>query len=313
MIKNWTKTEFEQEAYKMLYNNSIVFLKDGIERLVNKDRGDEDLIDHDLLALTCTSFQISLELAIKALIIERDGIRCILNSKQQKLGDEEIESLLKENKLNTLDFEAQKNFIKSKNYIQDLSRDEFNVIEEFQLYRNRIVHFSFKFCEGDLFDLKYDIIYYLIHVIFKVLLSRKHQDEKPSEFLEYSLGSPLHKRLMHYPPYVYAMEKLARDNSDQVFKCIVCNNRTFSQDEDYCYCCNFSTELYSMIDCDYCGAKRSVIYDNLDIELNNNEMKGLCLNCDNDGIVFQCPKCGEAHNIETRFESVCTHNKCINE
>jgi hypothetical protein len=66
-----------------------------------------------------------------------------------------------------------------------------------------------------------------------------------------------------------------------------------------------------MIDCDYCKTKRSVIYDNLNIALNNNETKGLCLNCDNDGIIFECPKCGLAHNIETKFEGVCNKDNCI--
>lgn len=298
-------TEFEKEAYKQLYNNAIVFLKDGIERLVNKDKGNEDYIDHDLLTLTCSSFQISLELAIKALIIERAGIRSTLNNKQQTLSDSEIEKLFKENKLKTLDFDVQKNFIKSKNYIQDLEKDDFETIDEFQVYRNRIVHFSYKFYEGDLFDLKYDIIYYLIHVIFKVLLSKRHQDERPSEFLEYTLGGDLHKKLIKYPPYVYAMERLAKENSKKVFTCIVCNNRTLSQEEDYCYCCNFISYDFTMINCDYCKEKRSVIYDNLNIRLNHNEARGLCLNCGEDGIIYECPECGFAYNIETNYRDKC--------
>ncbi len=224
-------TDFEKEAYKQLYDNAIVFLKDGIERLVNKDNGDDDYIEHDLLTLTCSSFQISLELAIKALIIERTGIGSILNKRQQILSDDEIEELFKENKLKTLDFDMQKNFIKTRNFIQDLDKDDFETIDEFQVYRNRIVHFSYKFYEGDLFDLKYDIIYYLIHIIFKVLLSDRHQDEKPSEFLQYRLGEDLHRKLINYSPYIYAMERLAKENSYMVFKCIVCNNRTLSQDE----------------------------------------------------------------------------------
>ncbi|HCE56778.1 MAG TPA: hypothetical protein DER09_03015 [Prolixibacteraceae bacterium] len=298
-------TDFEKEAYKQLYNNAIVFLKDGIERLVNKDNGDEDYIDHDLLTLTCSSFQISLELAIKALIIEQAGIRCILNKKQQNLSDAEIKQLFIENNLSTLDFDVQKNFIRSKNYIQDLEKDDFKTIDEFQVYRNRIVHFSYKFYEGDLFDFKYDIIYYLIHIIFKVLLSKKHQHEKPSEFLEYKLGSELHKKLINYKPYVYAMEKLAIVNSHKVFTCIVCNNKTLSQDEDYCYCCNFVTHEFTLINCDYCNEKWSVIYDNLNIKLSNNEAKGLCLNCGEDGIIYECPDCGLAYNIETNYREKC--------
>ena len=88
-------TKFEKEAYKQLYNNSVLFLKDGIERLVNKDNGEDDYIERNLLTLTCTSFQISLELAIKSLIIERSGIRQVVTKKQQNLTDSEIEKLFK--------------------------------------------------------------------------------------------------------------------------------------------------------------------------------------------------------------------------
>lgn len=242
-------TEYEKEAYLQLYNNAVLFLKDGIERLVNKDNGESDFIEHDLLTLTCASFQISLELAIKSLIIEREGIRMIISKNQQCLADEEVEKLFKENKLKTLDFDIQKNFIKSRNFIEDLSKDDFQTIDEFQTYRNRIVHFSYKFYDGDIFDFKYDLIYYLIRIIFKVLQSKKHQDEKPSEFLEHTLGNELHKKLIQYTPYVCAMKRLAEENSRKVFDCIVCNNRTYNQDEDYCYCCNFIGEPYNMIDC----------------------------------------------------------------
>lgn len=308
-------TIFEKEAYKQLYNNSVLFLKDGIERLVNEDNGDDDYINYDLLTLTCASFQISLELAIKSLIIERAGIRKIINKKQQNLTDSEIEKLFKSNDLKTLDFDIQKNFIKSKNFIEDLTKEDFDTIDEFQTYRNRIVHFSYNFYDGDLFDLKYDLIYYLIRVIFKVLQSKRHQDEKPSEFLEHTLGDKLHKKIISYTPYIYAMKRLAEEYSSKVFDCIVCNNRTYSQDEDYCYCCNFLGESYNMIDCDYCKEKRCVIYDNLNIHLNQNEARGLCLNCGEDGIIYQCPKCESTYNMETNMGNgrLCDNTRCANE
>lgn len=305
-------TEFEKKVYEQLYANSIVFLKDGIERLVNNDNGDIDFIENDLLSLTCTSFQISIELAIKALIIERSGIKKIIETKYHSLTDTEIEQRFINNDLKSLEFDTQKNFIKSNNFIEDLTKDDFKTIDEFQKYRNRIVHFTYNFANSDLYDLKYDMIYYLIQIIFKILLSKKHQDEKPSEFLQFTLGAGLHKKLINYKPYVSAMERSAKENSSKVFNCIVCNNRTFSKDEDYCYCCNFLSENFTLINCDYCKEKESVIYDNLNIYLNQNTAKGLCLNCDNDGIIFECPECKKAHNIETNFEKMCTNEKCIN-
>lgn len=305
--------QLHKEVYQKLFNNSIVFLKDGIERLVNKDNGDNDLIEPDLLILTCTSFQISIELAIKALIVVNEGIKGIINNKQQNLTDNKIEALFIENRIKTSEFDKLKNFVKSKNFIQNLTKDDFRIISEFQNYRNKIVHFSYEFQDGDLFDLKYDIVYYMIHIIFKILLNKNNQDTKPSEFLEYKIGSSLHKSLINYTPYIDAMEKIAGKNSEKVFKCIGCNNRTYSQDDEYCYCCNFISEDFTLIDCDYCKEKKSVIYDNLNIELNNNTARGLCLNCDNDGIIFQCPLCGFSYNIETKIGNYCTNEKCMNE
>ncbi|MFT5821860.1 MAG: hypothetical protein ACI8ZM_003116 [Crocinitomix sp.] len=307
------RSKFEDKIYEKVYENSIVFLKDGINRLVNEDTSNSDHIKHDLLMLTCTSFQISIELAIKALIIERAGIKNILHTKHQSLSIIEIEKLFLTNKLTTRKFEEQKNFIKSKNFIEGLNRDDFKKITEFQDYRNKIVHFSYNFEAGDFFDLKYDLISYLIHIIFKILLSKKHEDIKPSAFLANKLGKDLLDGLIHYVPYVQEMEKLATYLSEKVFKCIDCYNRTYSQDEEYCYCCNFIGVDYTLINCDYCHEKESVIYDNLNIRLNNNMMRGLCLNCDRDSIIFKCHKCQNAHNIEMQFEGVCTNEKCINE
>lgn len=306
-------TEFEKKVYNQLYASSIIFLKDGIERLVNKDNGDIDVIDNDLLSLTCTSFQISIELAIKALIIERSGLKNVIEKKYHLLSEEEIELKFLNNELKSLEFEMQKNFVKKNQFIQDLTKNDYKIIDSFQKYRNRIVHFTYNFDDADLNALKHDMIYYMIQIIFKILLSKKHQDERPSEFLEYTLGRGLHKQLISYRPYVSAMEKLAKANSPVVLNCIICFNRTLSQYEEYCYCCNFLTEGFTLIDCDYCKVKKSVIYDNLNIALNDNTARGECLNCGNDGIIFECPECGKAHNIETNFDNEkCSNEECLN-
>jgi hypothetical protein len=300
-------TSFEEETYKRLYNNSVTFLKDGIKRLIREDDADEDFIENDLLTLTCISFQISIELAIRALLIENEGIRSILKPEFRILSNEEIENLFKENKLKTLDFDSQKKRLKSKNYIAELDKGDFKIIDEFQLYRNRIVHFSYTFNKSDLFDLKEDILYYLIHIIFKILPSEK-QGMKPSEVLEFYLGNDLHDQLIIYKPYVQAMQKLAQLNSVKVYNCIVCKNRTFGVEEEYCYCCNFYSELFNLIKCEHCQEQSSVIFDNLNIKLNNNLAHGLCLNCDKDGTIYQCPECDFAYDIEICFEKECNCN-----
>lgn len=102
----------EEKVYKSLYENAIVFLKDGIQRLVVNDNDKEDKISHELLILSCTSFQISLELALKALIIKNTGLDNILKKEQRGLSINDYESLISDNKLKTNNFETLKNYAK---------------------------------------------------------------------------------------------------------------------------------------------------------------------------------------------------------
>ncbi len=101
------------------------------------------------------------------------------------------------------------------------------------------------------------------------------------------------------------MEQYAAKNANPVWTCIGCFHRAYSPALDLCYCCGYETLTgYRRVDCGYCGTKDSVIYDNLDIhnEGNHHMMRGFCLNCEENTEVFECPLCGEAHDITKNFE-----------
>ena len=154
----------------------------------------------------------------------------------------------------------------------------------------------------------------MIHVILKILLHGKNSEEKPSEFLEYILGLKLHQKLIKYTPYIYAMEDLVKEVAlfpDKILRCIICHNRTLIQYGEYCYCCNFEYESLRFINCDYCKEESTVLYDHLNIKSNQNMARGLCLYCENDGVIFKCPQCESEHNIETNFSNVCTSDYCM--
>ena len=112
------------------------------------------------------------------------------------------------------------------------------------------------------------------------------------------------------------MEQYAAKMADPVWTCIGCFHRIYSPEFDYCYCCGYETLAgYRRVDCGCCGTKDSVIYDNLDIhnEGNHHMMRGFCLNCEEDTDVFECPVCGEAHDITKNFErDYCDINHCVN-
>lgn len=59
----------------------------------------------------------------------------------------------------------------------------------------------------------------------------------------------------------------------------------------------------------YCG-EEMVICDAVNIEYNNNYIRGYCLNCDNDTTVYKCPKCGQFINAELFDKTKCHEGFC---
>lgn len=304
-------TPDEQKIHTDLMHNSFVFFKDFIDRLTNNDNPDDDRISKELVILSVSSLQISLELALKAVVIKKLGLINLLNSNYITKTNEDLFLAFQNNSLKTKQFEQIKIFAKNNDLICTLSEDDYETITEFQRYRKGIVHFSFIFQEGDYFDLKYDITYFVVNILIKVLCAG--DDEiKPSEFLEYQLGTSYHKKLINYRPYIEAMERIAKERSEKIFSCISCNNRTYSKEEEYCYCCNFYGEYHSFRNCEFCNEKASMIYDGLNLESNNFTARAQCLNCHQDTIVFVCPDCEISYNLETteNYGKICSLGTC---
>lgn len=281
--------DYENEIYKKVYQNSIIFLKDGIHRLINQDDINKETIDYELLILTCTSFQISLELAMNALLIEKKGLSSIIPSTVEST---KLIRQFKNNKLKTKSFEDIKKIIKKEKYVEDFNKEHYNIISKFQKYRNKIVHFSYNFKEEEVKLLRDEILFYLIYIIVKIL---EKKTDRPSEFFEYILGGKLHSEIIKYQPYINAMKTLAEMEGGDIFKCIICSNRTFNSNERYCYCCNFYGDLFNMVKCNVCKKENAVIYDNMNIEYNDNKVYGTCMNCDSRFLVYECPKCDKIY------------------
>lgn len=300
--------KLEVEVTDYLYNQSIVFLQESLYKLLADDN---DAISFNKnITLACVSLQVSLELAIKSLIVRKLGLRGIISNGQKKLTDDEIIDRYYNNRIKTADFDVLKNCVKSNNFVERLNKSDFKIIDDFQLYRNKIFHFVYNFNNNEHKKLESNILYYLLNIVLRIL-SELVLEDIPSMLLENILGHSLMNKLIKYEPYRFAMETLVKDSSDKVYSCIFCNARTMVSDQELCYCCNMDYGVYTMTDCSYCNEKGSVIYDNLNIDANGYSSKGLCLNCDEDSIIFECPKCGIAYNIEA--EIGCTLDKCLNE
>lgn len=307
-------TAFEQKIFDAVTDNAFLFLKEALGRLLERDAKGSGKIEKELLTLTCAELQIALELAVRAVVIRKDGIKGVLKIDQKELGEADIIRHYQNKTLKVEDFEKLKNHLK-KHGGTSLKKKEFDEIERFQLYRNKIVHFACEFSDDDLQTLRDDILYYIVHVIL-VLLSEETTGETPAEYLQSKLGSEFYNKVKAYTPYVTAMERYAAKMADPVWTCIGCFHRTYSPKDDYCYICGYETLAgYRRVDCGACGTKDSVIYDNWDIhnEGNHHTMRGMCLNCEEDTYVFECPVCGEAHDITKIFErEYCDEKHCVN-
>ena len=282
--------------------------------MLDKDIYGFGKIDNDLLTITCAELQISLELAVRATLVQLHGIKCVVKADQKQLTNNELIALYSNNALKVEDFEKQKNLLKSDSRCR-LKKAEYKEIERFQVYRNKIVHFTCDFTSQELSNLRDDVLYYIVHVIL-VLLGDATTGETPSEFLQSKLGSKKYDRIKHYKPYVGAMERYARKNAGTVWTCVGCSNRTYTPEEDYCFCCGYETlSGYRRTDCGSCGTKDSVIYDNWDIhnEGNHHTMTGFCMDCEEHTIVFECPECGVAHDVLLNHTGTyCSEGCCVN-
>lgn len=307
-------TLFEKKIYDTLINNAFLFLSETLNRLLDSDPKGEGRMDVNLITLTCAELQISLELAIRATLIKSKGLKCILKSDQSGLPEEKIKVLYSQNLLKVTEFDKQKKYLKSQN-ISRLSKEEFKEIDRFQVYRNKIVHFSCEFSETQLEELRDEVLYYVVHVVL-VLIADTSTGETPAEFLQSKLGFDFYKKVLAYKPYVKAMEKFAAKNANPVWTCIGCFHRTYSPELDFCYCCGYETLAnYRRVDCGSCGTKGSVIYDNLNIHIEGNHhmMRGFCMNCEEYTDVIECPVCGEAHDIIKNIErDYCDLYHCVN-
>lgn len=304
----------ETKIKDVLEKNAIIFFKDFIDRITSRDNGNIDSISDELVILSISSLQISMELAMKSALIEHSGLYELIYSNNDVHRSKTHQELLlqfENNRLKTLNFENVKNYIKANDVIPTLEEEDFEIINDFQRYRNGMVHFSYKFSTGDYYDLKYDIIYFAVNSLIKVLYFR-NDELKPSEFLEYKIGRPHFEKLRTYKPYLFAMEKLAKNNSEVVLDCFFCYNNTYAQEKDYCYFCNIDYECYEFINCGFCDGKSTMIYDHLNLELNSNNAKGYCLSCKTDAILFSCPKCEEVYNTESEhYSKICSSERCL--
>lgn len=304
-------TEFESKLIEMIRRNALLFLERGVRLLTDND---ESAIG-DRIVLACADIQIALELSLRVFLIRGNGLRYIVDSKRREAPTEaELISLYEGNRLKVTEFDALKNSLRaSRNPIFD--KDDFKIIDRFQLYRNKIVHFCCHIGEGELSELHDDLLYYVVQIVLRLLLE-DFEDKTPAEYFEELLGHDFFNLLWNSQGYEKAVMKLASERSSRVGICPICDKATYDMDGEICYFCN--TSLLGAIgrtDCRACGGKGSVVYDILNIHLdgNHHSMPGFCQKCEAKPLIFECPQCGQSHWMYTdKYDWMCDEGHCAN-
>ena len=183
---------FEKKLYKTVVHNSLLFLEDGVKRMV--ENGGRSL--EDMLVLSCSNIQISLELAMRAYVLREKGLGNILdNSQRDKYTDEEKEQLYLDNRLKVVEFDSLKNQLKGKEF-SVFKKEDFKIIDEFQILRNKIVHFCCSLEETELDALRERLMYYVVRVVLCLIYDR-FEEKRPAEYFEELLGWDFYRTLIN--------------------------------------------------------------------------------------------------------------------
>ena len=108
------------------------------------------------------------------------------------------------------------------------------------------------------------------------------------------------------------MQKLASTFTGFNYYCPECNQKAYSPVNNLCYCCNLKYEdAIEYTNCIVCNENESIIFDPLNIAINNHVLNGLCLQCDTKVLVHKCPKCKNTYSFFEKEElTKCTPEKC---
>ncbi|QBA19750.1 hypothetical protein EU348_00640 [Chryseobacterium indologenes] len=279
---------YTQEIYSTIYKNAVLFLKRGIKEIIQNDR---KIFDPEIAIMSCLYIQTSIELSLKAYLIKEVDITAILKS-NKSLSNENLLEKFKQNHLKTKTYEELKTILNDKRDLVFFSDVHFEHLTRFQLYRNKLIHLNLFLSDDEIINLKKELIFAVTHLLMPLLTDISFEFESPSEFYEEYLDKEDFDKLISFRPYIDEMHNMAIKYSGLAYECINCFNRTFSPNNEKCYCCNLDLfNAAGYINCDACEGKKAVVYDTLNIHDNDHSINGLCMKCGNKMMVYECPDC----------------------
>ncbi|MGN7762522.1 hypothetical protein [Paenibacillus sp. 22594] len=281
-----------------IYKNAIRFLVFTVDEILSSSN-EAQQTTNDKLIKTSIFLQTTVELALKFSVSFHSGLRSILDS-QRNMNDEQLIKEYENNNLKVSAFETLKNLVKTnKNYMFE-KHDEIKRMEKFQTIRNRVLHSDYFFSESEFLEIEGEFIYIIIHIIIPLLYEPYNKESifyvSPVDFLKVQLGQERFNLLTNQDHYIKSIEVLAekysKNNDDKVIRCVFCNQYTWLAGSQLCLLCNINETLYDLLDCPTCMNKKTVIYDYLNIEINENLLPAKCQYCGDKLFAKKCEECG---------------------
>ena len=292
------------EIRKALTRNAAVFLNCAIQAI---NRG---LHIYANKVVAIVNLQMALELAMKAKIVENFGVTYIVSNLDSGATDDDVKAKYESNSLKIKEFESLKNFLKSEKMF-DFEKPEYRYMERFQIFRNKLVHFNYNFSQEENEQIEKDIFFVLVFLL-GAIMSDALKDDKPTYMQEY-IDMVQYEKLMQNGSYVTALNAFIVETYGESFYCPACSKHFLTPSKKCLGClCDMSDEsgAFGYIDCKFCGMKSSIIYDRLNIDFNRGMMRGLCIKCELDTIVYKCPKCENVYDLEG-IDIICTPEQCL--
>lgn len=293
----------EVKIINKLYQNASIFLNDAILHLNKGVNSYSDML------LAVVGIQMSLELAIKVRIAQDYGIAAILEQVDAGTSLDELSQKYENNSLRVKEFEATKNFLKSKRTYNQIFSGEYGYMERFQKYRNKLVHFNYNFSDVELVEIENDIIHIIVYILH-ALLSSDISTEEYREFIFENIKSSEYKKLLENSKFRTELHNVIVREYGESYSCPICDRKLLTPKKKCLGCLlDFRDRMaFGFVKCKYCG-KETVIFDALNLP-NNEMLRGLCVNCGEDTVVYKCRLCGNVYNLECFDPTECKPDYC---
>ena len=276
------------------YRNAVIFIDSAIGYI---NKGLDSYVN---MLQAIVNLQFAMELALKSSVVSCCGIRTILVSKQSCLSDSEIEELYVTNKLKIREYDEVKNFTKGRERLYNFERKEYQYI--WRCFRNieTVYCIRHKLLMSKKDKVLKRMLYALIHIL-GILMSEETGIEN-RKFMQEYLNDSQYAILLKNPIYEHELYNFLKREYGDLYICPVFMTRTMTIDYKCTRCFNVFSDrnCFGYVDCGYCG-EQMVIFDVANIENNNNYARGLCLNCEDDTMVYKCPKCGQTQMLMRNY------------